>query len=125
MLTLANRKSHNRYCESHNDHSHDTEVCVALCFEIEKMIMNGKLTRFLTNQQQQRPRQEQNPPRDHSPLRNNEGHQYEQRERQLAPRKNPLRNQEPRFIPYQVDSLEEENLCRKKKSPCATNRILE
>jgi hypothetical protein len=95
MLTLANRKSHNRYCESHNDHSHDTEVCVALCFEIEKMIMNGKLTRFLTNQQQQRPRQEQNPPRDHSPLRNNEGHQYEQRERQLAPRKNPLRNQEP------------------------------
>lgn len=56
MLTVANRMSQNRYCEFHNDHGHNTEECVALCFEIEKMIKTEKLIRFLADQQQQRPR---------------------------------------------------------------------
>jgi hypothetical protein len=50
MLTLANRRSQNRYCEFHNDHGHDTEKCVALCFEIEKINKNEKLIWFLADQ---------------------------------------------------------------------------
>jgi hypothetical protein len=46
MLTPANRRSRNRYCEFHNDYGHDTEECVALCFEIEKMVKNEKLICF-------------------------------------------------------------------------------
>ncbi|XP_062173519.1 uncharacterized protein LOC133878977 [Alnus glutinosa] len=71
MLTPANRRSRNRYCEFHNDHGHNTEECVNLRFEIGKMIKNEKLIRFLADQQQQRPRQEWNPPRDRYPPRNN------------------------------------------------------
>jgi hypothetical protein len=56
MPTLANRRSRNRYCEFHNDHGHDNEECVTLRFEIEKMIKNEKLIRFLVDEQQQTPR---------------------------------------------------------------------
>jgi hypothetical protein len=36
-----------RYCDYHQDHNHETEDCVSLWMEIERMIKGGKLVRFV------------------------------------------------------------------------------
>jgi hypothetical protein len=56
--------------------------------EIEKMTKNGKLVRFLADQNQQGPHQETLSPR------NDNGRQNEQRERQHVPKQHGPRNQE-------------------------------
>jgi hypothetical protein len=37
----------NKYCDYHQDHGHETEDCISLRIEIEKMIKEGKLARFV------------------------------------------------------------------------------
>lgn len=50
-----------KYCNYHQDYGHDTEDCMILYLEIEKLIMDGRLTRFLANRcQQQQPPSNQN-----------------------------------------------------------------
>jgi hypothetical protein len=36
-----------KYCDYHQDHGHETEDCISLRIEIEKMIKGGKLARFV------------------------------------------------------------------------------
>jgi hypothetical protein len=41
----------NKYCDYHQDHGHETEDCVSLRIEIERMIKRGKLARFVAANQ--------------------------------------------------------------------------
>jgi hypothetical protein len=41
----------NKYCDYHQDHGHETEDCVSLRIEIERMIKGGKLARFVAANQ--------------------------------------------------------------------------
>lgn len=40
----------NKYCEFHQDHGHDLEECIMLRIDIEKLIKNGKLARYIIGQ---------------------------------------------------------------------------
>jgi hypothetical protein len=44
------KRSTNKYCEYHRDHGHDMEDCISLKIEIERLIRNGKLARFVADQ---------------------------------------------------------------------------
>jgi hypothetical protein len=47
MRAPADKRDTTRYCNYHQDHGHETEDCVSLQIEIEKMIRGGKLARFV------------------------------------------------------------------------------
>jgi hypothetical protein len=49
MWALPNKRSVNKYCENHRDHGHDMEDCISLKIEIERLIRNGKLARFVVD----------------------------------------------------------------------------
>jgi hypothetical protein len=50
MRASPDKKSMNNYCEYHRDHEHDTKDCIFLKIEIERLIQNGRLARFVVDQ---------------------------------------------------------------------------
>ena len=56
-----NRRSKNKYCRFHRDHGHDTTNCYDLKQQIEALIKQGKLQRFVKKERTDQPLQEQNP----------------------------------------------------------------
>ena len=59
-----NRRSRDKYCRFHRDHSHDTADCYDLKQQIETLIKQGKLQKFIRKERANQPPQEQNPRRD-------------------------------------------------------------
>ena len=59
-----NRRSKDKYCRFHQDHGHDTADCYDLKQQIETLIKQGKLQRFVRKERADQPHQEQNPRRD-------------------------------------------------------------
>ena len=59
-----NRRSRYKYCCFHRDHGHDTADCYDLKQQIEALIKQGKLQKFVKNERTDQPPQEQNPRRD-------------------------------------------------------------
>ena len=56
-----NKRSKDKYCRFHRDHSHDTADCCNLKQQIEALIKQGKLQRFFRKERVDQPPQEQNP----------------------------------------------------------------
>ena len=56
-----NRRSKDKYCRFHRDHGHDTADCYDLKQQIEALIIQGKLQRFVKKERADQPLQEQNP----------------------------------------------------------------
>ena len=56
-----NRRSKDKYCRFHRGHSHDTADCYDLKQQIEALIKQGKLQRFVRKERADQPLQEQNP----------------------------------------------------------------
>jgi hypothetical protein len=46
MRAPPEKRNMNKYCDYHQDHGHETEDCVSLRIEIERMIKGGKLARI-------------------------------------------------------------------------------
>ena len=59
-----NRRSKDKYCRFHRDHGHDTANCYDLKQQIEALIKQGKLQRFVKKERADQPPREQNPRRD-------------------------------------------------------------
>ena len=59
-----NRCSKDKYFRFHRDHGHDTADCCDLKQQIEALIKQGKLQRFVRKEKTDQPPQEQNPRRD-------------------------------------------------------------
>ena len=59
-----NRRSKDKYCRFHRDHGHDTADCYDLKQQIEALIKQEKLQRFIRKERTDQPPQEQNPRRD-------------------------------------------------------------
>ena len=59
-----NRRSKDKYFRFHQDHGHDTTDCYDLKQQIEALIKQGKLQRFVRNERTDQPPQERNPRRD-------------------------------------------------------------
>ena len=59
-----NRHSRDKYCRFHRDHGHDTTDCYNLKQQIEALIKQGKLQKFVKKERVDQPPQEQNPRRD-------------------------------------------------------------
>ena len=59
-----NRRSKDKYYRFHRDHGHDTTDCYDLKQQIEALIKQGKLQRFIRKERMDQPPQEQNPRRD-------------------------------------------------------------
>ena len=59
-----NRRSKDKYCRFHRDHGYDTADCYDLKQQIEALIKQGKLQRFVRKERTNQPPQEQNPRRD-------------------------------------------------------------
>ena len=64
-----NKRSKDKYCRFHRDHGHDTADCYDLKQQIEVLIKQGKLQRFVRKERTDQPPQEQNPQRDNEWLR--------------------------------------------------------
>ena len=45
-----NKRSRDKYCQFHRDHSHDTADCYYLKQQIEALIKQGKLQRFVNRE---------------------------------------------------------------------------
>ena len=56
-----NRRSKDKYYRFHRDHGHDTADCYDLKQQIEALIKQGKLQRFVRKERADQPPQEQNP----------------------------------------------------------------
>ena len=56
-----NKRSKDKYCRFHRDHGHDTADCYDLKQQIEALIKQGKLQRFVKKERADQPLQEQNP----------------------------------------------------------------
>ena len=56
-----NRRSKDKYCRFHQDHGHDTADCYDLKQQIEALIKQGKLQRFIRKERADQLPQEQNP----------------------------------------------------------------
>jgi hypothetical protein len=50
MRTPPEKRNNQKFCEYHNDHGHQTEDCMVLRKEIELLIQNGKLVKFVANE---------------------------------------------------------------------------
>ncbi|XP_010253020.1 PREDICTED: uncharacterized protein LOC104594434 [Nelumbo nucifera] len=50
MRTQSNKRNHDKYCEFHRDHGHDTENCFDLHNHIEDLIKRGYLSRFIKSE---------------------------------------------------------------------------
>ena len=59
-----NKRPRDRYCRFHRDHSHDTADCYDLMQQIEALIRQGKLQKFVSKERIDPPTQEQTPRRD-------------------------------------------------------------
>ena len=59
-----NKRSRDRYCRFHHDHGHDTADCYDLKQQIEALIKQGKLQKFVSKERTDPPPQEQAPRRD-------------------------------------------------------------
>ena len=59
-----NRLSKDKYCHFHRDHGQNTADCYDLKQQIETLIKQGKLQRFVRKERADQPLQEQNPRRD-------------------------------------------------------------
>ena len=59
-----NRRSKDKYCRFHRDHGHDTADCYDLKQQIEALIKQGKLQRFVKKERADQPHRDQNPRRD-------------------------------------------------------------
>ena len=57
------KRPRDKYCRFHRDHGHDTTNCYDLKQQIEALIRQGKLQRFI-NKERANPPQEQAPPRE-------------------------------------------------------------
>ena len=60
-----NKRSKDKYCRFHHDHGHDTTDCYDLKQQIEALIRQGKLQRFISKERA-------DPPQEHAPRRDNE-----------------------------------------------------
>ncbi|GJU24616.1 reverse transcriptase domain-containing protein [Tanacetum coccineum] len=47
MVTPAEKRSSNKFCEFHNDKGHNTDECVQLKKQIEELVRAGKLSHFI------------------------------------------------------------------------------
>ena len=59
-----NKRPRDRYCRFHRDHSHDTANCYDLKQQIEALIKQGKLQKFVSRERTDLPPQGQAPRRD-------------------------------------------------------------
>ena len=59
-----NKRSRDKYCRFHRDHGHDTADCYDLKQQIEALIRQGKLQRFISKEKVDPPAQDQHPRRD-------------------------------------------------------------
>ncbi|XP_030959025.1 uncharacterized protein LOC115980972 [Quercus lobata] len=59
-----NKRPRDRYCCFHRDHGHDTADCYDLKQQIEALIRQGKLKKFVSRERTDPPTQEQAPQRD-------------------------------------------------------------
>jgi hypothetical protein len=50
MRTPPEKRNNKKFCEYHNDHGHQTEDCMVLRKEIELLIQNGKLVKFVASE---------------------------------------------------------------------------
>ena len=64
-----NRRSRDKYCCFHRDHGYDTTDCYDLKQQIEALIKQGKLQKFVRKERVDLPPKEQNPRRDNERLR--------------------------------------------------------
>ena len=64
-----NSRSKDKYCHFHRDHGHDMADYYDLKQQIEALIKQGKLQRFIRKERADQPPQEQNPRRDNERLR--------------------------------------------------------
>ena len=60
-----NKRPRDKYCRFHHDHGHDTDNCYDLKQQIEALIRQGKLQRFINKERT-------NPPEEQAPRRENE-----------------------------------------------------
>ena len=59
-----NRRSRDKYCRFHRDHRHDMADCYDLKLQIEALIKQRKLQKFVRKERVDQPPQEQNPRQD-------------------------------------------------------------
>ena len=59
-----NKRSRDKYCRFHRDHGHDTADCYDLKQQIEALIRQGKLQKFVSKEKTDPPPQDQYPRRD-------------------------------------------------------------
>ena len=75
-----NRRSKDKYCRFHRYHGHDTVNCYDLKQQIEAIIKQGKLQKFVRKETADQPPQEQNPRRDNErPRPPHKGHKNDRR----------------------------------------------
>nr|GEU51734.1 reverse transcriptase domain-containing protein [Tanacetum cinerariifolium] len=75
MVTLAKKRSSNKFCEFHNDKGHNTNECVQLRKQIEELVRAGKLSYFIKEIRQDRDQQKTKKGR--SSQRQNRSHLYD------------------------------------------------
>ncbi|XP_022848856.1 uncharacterized protein LOC111371185 [Olea europaea var. sylvestris] len=49
MLTPSGKRNQSKYCHFHRDHGHDTEECLQLKEEIERLLRRGLLAKYVKN----------------------------------------------------------------------------
>ncbi|XP_022874021.1 uncharacterized protein LOC111392857 [Olea europaea var. sylvestris] len=49
MLTPSGKRNQSKYCHFHRDHGHDTEECLQLKKEIERLLRRGLLAKYVKN----------------------------------------------------------------------------
>ena len=59
-----NKRSRDKYCRFHRNHGHDTADCYDLKQQIEALIRQGKLQKFVSKEKTDPPPQDQHPQRD-------------------------------------------------------------
>ncbi|GJX68448.1 reverse transcriptase domain-containing protein [Tanacetum coccineum] len=57
MVTLADKRSSNKFCEFHNDKGHSTDECMQLKKQIKELVKSGKLSHFIKEIRQDRDKQ--------------------------------------------------------------------
>ncbi|GKB15553.1 hypothetical protein Tco_0849476 [Tanacetum coccineum] len=57
MVTPADKRSSNKFCEFHNDKGHSTDECMQLKKQIEELVKAGKLSHFIKEIRQDKDKQ--------------------------------------------------------------------